>query len=173
MREVDLCRELSKKICKDLGCTPFSIGKTSLTHKDLLTKPSLKLRNEKDLVKSVPVWYGEVSGLNGLMCCLLAAIEPEPDNLELACVIGFKDSKGEIQKGTTRAGFRYDWADESDPGTFVIKANDKWLPMTLTQQLQLALGFENMVQDGILWKEGRKVPEEFRKNLSEIIELDN
>jgi len=55
----------------------------------------------------------------------------------------------------------------------LVKSGDKWLPMMLTQRLQLALGLENMVQDGVHWMPQSKVPEEFRKNLSEIIEVDN
>ncbi len=173
MREMELCRELSRKICKDLGATPFSIGKVSITHEDLLTKQSLKLRDEKGVVNNVPLWYGEAYGQHGLMCCLLAAIDQDPDSLEIACIIGFKNTKGEIEASSTRCGFRYDWTDDSDPGTLLVKSNDKWLPMTLTQRLQLALGLENMVQDGVLWSQQPKVPEEFRNNLSEIIEVDD
>jgi hypothetical protein len=56
MREMELCRDLTRKICKDLGATPFSIGKVSVTHEDLLTKPALNLRDEKGVVSSVPLW---------------------------------------------------------------------------------------------------------------------
>ncbi len=171
MRENDLCRELSRKICKDLGATPFSIGKVSLTHKDLLVKPPLRVQGEKDVVTTVPLWYGEAYGQQGLMCCL-AALDQDPDNLEIACVIGFKDSRGEIQSTSTRCGFKYDWSDDSDPGILLVKSNDKWLPMTLAQRMTLALGLENMIQDGVLWTQQPKVPEEFRKNISEIIEVD-
>lgn len=172
MREMDLCRELSRKICKDLGATPFSIGQVSLTHEDLLVKQQLKLQDEKGLVKNVPLWYGEGQGLNGKMCCLLAALDSNPDNLELACVIGFRDTKGDIRKDSVRVGFRYDWSDETDTGILLVKANDKWLPMTLSQRLQLVLGLENMVQEGVLWVANPRVPGEFRENLSEIIEVD-
>jgi hypothetical protein len=172
MREIELCHELSKKICKDLGATPFSIGKVSLTHEDLLVKPSMIVRDEKGVDNTVPVWYGEAYGQQGLMCCLLTALDQDPDNLEIACIIGFKDTKGVVQSSAVRVGFKYDWTDDSDPGSLLVKSNDKWLPMTLTQRLQLALGLENMVQDGVLWTQQSKVPEEFRNNLSEIIEVD-
>lgn len=173
MREMELCRDLTRKICKDLGATPFSIGKVSVTHEDLLTKPALNLRDEKGVVSSVPLWYGEALGQNGIMCCLLSALNQDPDNLEIAAIIGFKDQKGEVLDSAIRVGFQYDWTDDSDSGTFLVKSGDKWLPMMLTQRLQLALGLENMVQDGVHWMPQSKVPEEFRKNLSEIIEVDN
>lgn len=172
MREMELCRELSRKICKDLGATPFSIGKVSLTHEDLRVKQQLKLQDEKGLVKNVPLWYGEGQGLNGQMCCLLAALDENPDSLELAFVIGFKDSSGDIRQDSARVGFKYDWSDDADPGVLLVKANDKWLPMALNQRLQLALGLENMVQEGVLWNAQPRVPGEFRENLSEIIEVD-
>jgi hypothetical protein len=171
MREMELCRELSRKMCKDLGATPFSIGKASITHEDLLVKPPLIVRDEKGVVTTVPLWYGEAHGIQGLMCCLLTALN-NPDNLEVSCLIGFKNSIGEIQSSSARIGFQYDWTDDSDPGSLLVKSNDKWLPMALAQRLQLALGLENMVQDGVLWTQQPKVPEEFRKNLSEIIEVD-
>lgn len=173
MREVELCRELSRKMAKDLGATPFSIGKASLTHEDLLVKPALRIEGEKGVVTTVPLWYGEAYGQQGLMCCLLAALDQDPDNLEIACVIGFKNTQGEIQNSSPIVGFKYDWTDDLDPGILLVKSNDKWLPMTLSQRLLLALGLENMTQDGILWTQQPKVPEEFRANLSEIIEVDS
>lgn len=172
MSNKDLERELTRKIAKDLGATPFSIGKVSMTHNDLLVKPSLRISDEKGLVKNVPLWYGEAYGLHGLMCCLLTALNPDPDNLEVACVIGFKNTRGEVQKGATRAGFKYDWADDADQGLMLVNVKDQWLPLTMVQRLQLALGLENMVQEGVLWNAQPKVPEEFKKNLSEIIEVD-
>lgn len=173
MKEMELCRELTRKICKDLGATPFSIGKISLTHEDLLAKPALNLRDEKGVVSTVPLWYGEALGQNGIMCCLLSALNKDPDNLEICAIIGFKDQKGEVLDSATRVGFQYDWTDDSDPGIFLVKFGGKWLPMMLTQRLQLALGLENMVQDGIQWMPQSTIPEEFRNNLSEIIEVDD
>jgi hypothetical protein len=90
MREFSLCRELSMKLAKDLGATPFSFGKTSLTHSDLLTKISLNVVGENDdgqsESKKVPVWYGEANGSSGIVCCLLAGLDTYPDSLEFACL---------------------------------------------------------------------------------------
>lgn len=173
MSDDGLYRELSRKLCKDLGATPFSLRKVGLTHKDLLVKSFLKVQDEEGVVKRPPTWYGEALGADGLMCCLMAALDDDPDSLEVACVIGFKDIKGKLQEDAVRIGFRYDWSDESDSGTIVMLAGDKWLPISLAQRLQLALGFENMVQEGAIWESRGQVPEELRKNLSEIIEVDS
>lgn len=172
MKDFDLCRELSRKLCKDLGATPFSITKAGLTHEDLRIQSDLKVQDENDVVKEVPMWYGEANGLEGRTCCLLAALDPDPDSLEIVCVIGFKTFDGEIQPGYTRTGFRYDWANDDDHGTLIMFAKDKCLEMSMSQRLQLALGFECMVQEGVLWNPQGKVPDEFRKNLSDIISLD-
>lgn len=170
MTDFALSKELSRKIAQDLGATPVSIGKTSMTHNDLSIK-SLKVQVENDLVKNIPMWYGEAIGSLGKTCCLLSAIEPNPDSLELAAVIGFKDFEDNLQEGSPRVGFRYDWANPDDKGTWIIKSGDKWIELSLAQKLQLCLGFEHMVQDGIQWNPG-SMPDELRKDLSEIIEVD-
>ena len=171
MREFALCKELSLKLAKDLGATPFSIGKISLTHSDLLTKISLNVSDESG-VHGVPVWYGEAHGAEGTVCCLLAGLDSDPDKLEFACVVGFKDFGGVFQSEGIRLSFHYDWANEEDPGTMVMKAGDKWLPISLAQRLQLVLGFETMVQDGIQWQQSSNIPDELQKDLAEIIEVD-
>jgi len=171
MTDFMLNRELSRKLSKDLGATPFSLGKTSLTHKDLLVKSTLKVQDDKGLVKKIPMWYGEAFGIEGKTCCLLTALDPSLDSLEIAAVVGFKDIEDNLQEDAVRVGFRYDWANEDDKGTLIVKAGDKWIEVSLAQRLQLALGFEHMVQDGVLWQPGEP-PEELRKNLSEIIEVD-
>ena len=173
MREFELCRELSRKLCKDLGATPFSLRKAGLTHPDLQVRGSLRVSDEKGVVEEVPMWYGEVLGVEGLMCCLLAVLDESPESLEVACIIGFKNAHGELEAQAIRAGFRYDWGSDSDEGILIMKVKDQWVGLSLAQRLQLSLGFENMVQEGALWKPAPNVPEEFRKNLSEIIEVDN
>lgn len=172
MRHQELCKELSRKLCHDLGATPFSLNKTSLTHPELKVHIDLKIQDEKGVVKTPPVWYGEAPGADGLMCCLLTALDDNPDNLEIACVFGFKDPDGNLQEHAVRAGFRYDWASESDGGTLIMRAGEQWLELSLMQRLQLSLGFESMVQDGVIWSRGVSVPAELQKNLSEIIEVD-
>lgn len=173
MKDQDLCKELSRKLCKDIGCTPFSIGKVGLTHLDLKIKETLKLQDENGVVKKAPMWYGEALGSDGLMCCLLVGLDPDPDNLEIACVIGFKDTAGNLQEDSVRLGFRYDWTSDTDPGTLIMRAGDKWLEVSLMQWLQIALGFESMVQDGILWNTSTNIPEELKNNLLSIIDIDN
>jgi len=172
MREFELCKQLSRKMCKDLGVTPFSITKASLTHQDLSVPSNLKIQEEDGSIKVIPMWYGEANGGEGITCCLMAGLDANPETLEIVCVIGFKDFFGEIQSSALRAGFRYDWTNDEDGGTLVFRAKERWLEFTLAQRLQFALGFEYMVQDGVLWNSQPKVPEEFRKNLSEIISLD-
>jgi hypothetical protein len=173
MSDDGLYRELSRKLCKDLGATPFSLKKTGLTHPDLAVRSSMKIQDEKGVVKRPPMWYGEALGAEGLMCCLLVALDDDPDSLEVACTVGFKDVRGNLEQDAIRLGFRYDWSDEADTGTLVMQAGDKWLPVSLSQRLQIALGFENMVQDGTVWEARKGVPEELQKNLSEIIEVDS
>lgn len=173
MREFALCKELSIKLAKDLGATPFSIGKESLTHSELMTNFTLKVSDEDGSeVRNVPVWYGEAAGVEGVVCCLLAGLDVNPDKLEIACVIGFKDRAGEFQTDGIRLSFHYDWANEEDPGTMVMKAGDNWVPISLAQRLQLVLGFETMLQDGVLWQQSSNIPKELQKDLSEIIEID-
>ncbi len=172
MREFELCKELSKKLAKDLGATPFSFGKTSLTHSDLLTKLNINVSDEDGVVKKVPVWYGEALGSEGTTCCLLAGLDTNLESIEIACVLGFKDPSGAFQEDETRLSFHFDWSNPEDPGTMVMKAGEKWLPISLAQRLQLVLGFEVMVQDGILWKESLNIPVELQKDLAEIIEVD-
>ena len=176
MREFSLCRELSMKLAKDLGATPFSFGKTSLTHSDLLTKISLNVVGENDEgqseLKKVPMWYGEANGSNGIVCCLLAGLDTYPDSLEFACVLGFKDGTGIFQPDETRLSVHLDWANDEDSGTMAMKVGDIWIPIDLAQRLQLVLGFEVMVQDGILWRESQDIPELLLHDLTEIIEVD-
>jgi hypothetical protein len=173
MREFNLCKELSLKLAKDLGITPFSIGKTSLTHPDMLTKLTLNVSDEDgEDVRRVPIWYGEATGAEGISCGVLAGLDTDPDKLEFAFVLGFKDFDGSFQADGVRLSFHYDWTNEEDPGTMVMKAGDKWLPISLAQRLQLILGFETMIQDGVLWQASPNIPEELRKDLAEIIEVD-
>lgn len=173
MREFALCRELSLKLAKDLGATPISFGKISLTHPDLLTKLSLNISDEDgEDVRTVPIFYGEAVGADSLSCGILAVLDTTPDKLEFAFLLGFKDFGGEFQSDGIRLSFHYDWANPEDPGTMVMKAGDKWLPISLAQRLQLILGFETMVQDGVLWQSSVNIPEELRKDLAEIIEVD-
>ena len=173
MRDSALCRELLRKIAKDLGATPFSLNKAGLTHPDLLVrKAPLKVSDEEGLVRTIPMWYGEALGLEGTTCCLLVALDDNLESLEIAAVIGFKGFEGELQKDSVQFGFRYDWSSETDPGILMMKFGEKWLPLTMAQKLQLALGFEVMVQDGVPWNVSPNVPEELRKNLSQIIEVD-
>lgn len=172
MKDFSLCRELSRKVCKDLGVTPYSVRKVSLTHPELMLKETVKISDENGLVKKIPMWYGEARGSNGLMCCLLTVIDENIDNFEMACIIGFKNFHGELQQDATMIGFRYDWSNDSDEGTIITKLGDKWMAISLSQRLLLALGLENMVQDGITWNPGIP-PAEFKNHLSEIIEVDN
>jgi hypothetical protein len=166
-----LCKELSRKLAKDLGITPLSFGKTSLTHPDLRIDSSIFVEDEDGVVKDIPLWYGEVAG-DGITCCLLAGLDTNPDSLEFVAVIGFKDLSGEFQSDGTRISFHYDWANDEDPGIVMVKAGDKWLSVSLAQRLQLALGFEIMVQDGIIWSKSLNVPIELMKDLEYQIELD-
>jgi hypothetical protein len=170
MREFSLCKELSQKLAKDLGVTPVTVGKVGLTHEDLLTDFDIKIADE-DSIKKIPVWYGEARGSEANVCCLLAGLDTSLESLEFACVIGFKDFSGVFQSDGVRLSFHYDWSNEEDPGTMVMKAGDKWLPISLAQRLQLVLGFEVMVQDGILWQPSN-IPEELKKDLAEVIEID-
>ena len=173
MKDFDLCRELSKKICKDLGCTPFSIGKIGLTHPDLSVNSNLKLEDESGDIKIIPMWYGEAIGMQSKTCCLLAALDPDPDSLQVVSVIGFKDLKGTILENAVRCAFQFDWADEGDGGTLLIWMGgevERWVEVSLAQRLQLALGFETMVQDGVPWVEEGDIPDVFRENLSSVLE---
>ena len=171
MNDLALRAELSKKLAKDLGGTPFSIGKAGLTHSDLLAKEQLKI-SDGSIVKSIPMWYGEVSGGEGLTCCLLAALEPDPDKLEIACVVGFKSFTGEFQTDSAVIGFIFDWGTVDDPGHISIKNQEGWLPSTLAQRLQLSLGFENMIQDGVIFNKS-KIPKELLSDMSELINVDD
>jgi len=167
-----LYKELSRKLAQDLGGTPFSIGKVGLTHPDLRTKSKLKISDDEGVVQSAQMWYGEALGAEGRICCVLIALDANPDNLEIAYVIGFKDFQGDYQKDGVNIGARYDWSSDSDPGLMVQKIGDKLVPLSLEQRLKLALGFENMVQDGVSWEAFDKVPQELLKFLSEIIESE-
>lgn len=172
MREFALCKELSLKLSKDLGYTPFSFGKVGMTHKELLTNIDFNVSDEDGEIKNVPIWYGEAIGGEGLTCCLLAGLDTNIEKLEFACIFGFKDFEGKFQTDGLRLSFHYDWANEEDPGTMVMKAGDQWVPISLAQRLQLILGFETMVQDGVLWQSSTKIPEDLLNDLSEIIEVD-
>ena len=172
MRDFELCKELSKKLSKDLGATPFSIRKTGITDDSLLVKRTLKIQDENNEVKNIPVWYGEAKGLDSITCCLLTLLDESDENFEVACIIGFKDFDDQILKNSIRVGFRYDWGNPDDYGTLIVKLKDKWVPVDLSRRLQLNLAFENMVQDGILFEPSKEVPEDFFENISEIIEVD-
>ena len=173
MREFSLCKELSLKLAKDIGATPVSFGKVSLTHKELLTTYSVNVSDEDGgEIRKVPIWYGEALGGDGISCGLLAGLDTDPNKLEFAFVLGFKDFGGEFQTEGLRISFHYDWANDTDPGTILMKVGDRWLPISLAQRLQLVLGFETMIQDGVQWQVSPSIPEELRKDLAEIIEVD-
>ena len=172
MREFSLCKELSVKLAKDLGASPFSIGKTSLTHIDLITNINLSVCDEDNETATIPVWYGETKGIDGIICCLLAGLDSNPDSLEIACVLGFKDFDGGFQADGVRISFHYDWTNDQDPGTLVMKAGDKWIPLSLSQRLQLILGFETMIQDGVMWQKSGNIPDLLQRDLAETIEID-
>lgn len=166
-----LYRELSRKLAQDLGGTPFSIGKAGLTHPDLRTKTQLKISDDEGVVQSAQMWYGEALGSEGIICCALITLDANPENLEIAYAIGFKDFQDEYQKDGVNIGGRYDWSEDSDLGLMVQKIGDKLIPLSLEQRLKLALGFENMVQEGISWKSGT-VPQDLLKFLSLVIEIE-
>lgn len=170
MKDFNLCKELSIKLSSLLGATPFSIGKVSLTHKDFSKNP-LKISSDDDSQTYIPLWYGEAFGEEGTMCCLLAGLDTDPEKLEIACVIGFKDFDNQFRSDGFRLSFHYDWTNDDDPGTMVMRAGDRWLPISLAQRLQLLFGFETMVQDGVEWKVG-EVPPELQADLVSVIEVD-
>jgi hypothetical protein len=162
-----LDRELVKNILKNIGATPISIGKCGLTDNELLVKNDFFKVLIDNEVKDIPMWYGEISGFGGLLCCLLTSI----NNEEYICIIGFKDVEGNFKENGLIFGFNFDWTDDQDPGIIMLKTSDKWVPIGMVQKLKLALGFENIEQEGLIWKSS-KLPKILRKNLSEMIELD-
>lgn len=161
---MNLSNELALQISKNLGATPMTIGKIGLTDPSFLTQSQLKLSDEDGVVKYAQMWYGETKGSDNTVCCLLTLLDEEV--FEICAVIMFKDLSGDIEDSAM--GFRYSWNDD---GFFLLKNKERWLPMTMAQKLQLALGIEVMVQDGLTWNEG-EMPEEIKKNLSQIISLD-
>jgi hypothetical protein len=158
-----LSKELAKQIAKNIGANPVSIGKIGLTIPELLTKSQLKISDEDGVIKYSQMWYGEIKGSDNIVCCLLSLLEQEP--FEICSVIMFKDFSGDITDNAI--GFGYSHDNES----FLLKIGERWLPMTMAQKLQLALGVEVMVQDGLVWN-CEEMPEEIKKNLSEIISID-
>ena len=171
MREFALCKELTLKLAKDIGATPLSFVKVSLTHSDLLTNIILNVADEDGTVRKIPIWYGEAAGEFGITCGLLAGLDSDPNKLEFACILGLKDSTGELTDDF-RLSFHYDWTNEEDPGTIVMRAGEKWIPISLAQRLQLAIGFEMMVQDGVVWQPSANIPKELQADLTAIIEVD-
>lgn len=169
MREFALCKELSLKLAKDLGFTPISFGKTSLTHPDLLTNIIINTSDEDGNIQKVSVWYGEAVGAEGILCGLLAGLDIGLDNLECVFVLGFKDFEGNFQPDEVRLSFHYDWSDETDSGMMVMKADKKWVHVSLAQRLKIVLGFETMIQEGCLWKASVNIPEELRQDLLETM----
>jgi len=170
MTDKVLCNELTKKFLKDIGGTPYSFGKAGLTHKDLRRKETLKLSEEKGVVQTVPMWYGEAQGLSAKTCALICSLSHQGDDLEVAGVVGFRSGTGEIMKGSGCIGFYFDWKNEQE--LLKIKLQDKWLPLDMSARLRLGLGFETMVQEGVLWNTSPSIPEPFLKNLQEMIEVD-
>jgi hypothetical protein len=175
MREFTLCKELNLKLAKDLGATPFTFGKISLTHHDLLTNINIQISDENGNLQKIPVWYGEAIGSESISCGILAGLysdseQSSPD--EFVFVLGFKNFNGEFQTDGIRLSLHYDWTNNEDPGTLVMKVRDKWITVSLAQRLQLILGFETMVQEGVMWQASSNIPEELRKDLVEIIEVD-
>ena len=103
------------------------------------------------------MWYGEAAGTQGKTCCLLATLDPDPDALEIVCVIGFKDFKGQILENAVRCAFQFDWADESDGGTLLIwmgNGVERWVEVSRPKsKKQLALPlFEKQVLDLRKWE---------------------
>jgi hypothetical protein len=172
MREFDLCKELSRKLAKDLGVTPISFGKTSLTHPDLLVN-TLNIIDEDNKVSKVPIWYGEAIGGENIACGLLAVLNTKPEDLEFVFVLGFKNLNGQFQTNEITLSFSYNWQDPNDPGTIKLKSEDKWFPVDLVEKLRLVLGFEVMIQEGILWQPSKNIPEELRKDILQLIEVDD
>jgi len=170
MREFALCKELSIKLSKDLGATPFTFGKISLTHPELLTTYSINISDDNGIHK-IPVWYGEAIGSEGITCVILSCLDIDDPN-EFVFVLGLKNFDGEFQKDGIRVSFNYDWSNSDDYGMMNLKVGDKWVPFSLAQRLQLILGFETMIQDGVQWQAASNIPEELRKDLTEIIEVD-
>lgn len=169
MREFALCKELTRKISRDLGATPISLGQISVTHSDLLTKIELKVSVENQGIINVPVWYGETKGDESIFCCLLAALDPNPDQLEYICIFGFKGFDNIFQQDNVQLSLHYDWTNEDDPGTILMKAENTWISISLAQKLHFALGLELLTQDGCLWQTG-VIPDEMRKDLMEAID---
>ncbi|MFA5758027.1 MAG: hypothetical protein WC942_01420 [Clostridia bacterium] len=172
MNKSDLDKELIRKIFIDLGACPKSIGKAGITHRDFLVKNILKI-DDGTVHKEIPTWYGELRGSEGIMCCLLSALDFNIESLEVLFVLGFKDFDGNIQEDAIRFGLYYDWSAYDSIGLFMTKVKSTWVPVFLAQKLQIALGMEIMVQEGSAWVSGVPVPEEFKKNISELLnELD-
>lgn len=175
-RNNNLNRELAKKICADLGAIPESIGKAGLTHKDLLVKKTINVLQKDDTSTLIEykVWYGEASGSDGKTCCLITVLGDNSESFEVNCIIGFKGDNNKFFEDSFCFGIIFDYLNDEDDGRFFIKSKDRWLPLMMAQKLQLALGFEILVQEGVVWEpvEGSNTPESLWKNLTEIIELD-
>lgn len=174
MSEFALFKELSKKLSKDFGATPLSINKTGLTKKEFLLKRKLKisLNDDQNKIQENNVWYGEALGYDSITCCLLTILINSDDSFEIVCIIGFKNLSGELQSDAIRIGYKYDYLNDSDPGTIVAKAGNQWVPVDLVQKLQILLGFEFMIQDGVSWNPSFKIAEDFWTDLYNLIEED-
>lgn len=176
----ELTKELAKKICKDLGATPISFQKAGVTHKDLLTEKIINIstfrEDGQEIVLQNKVWYGEAIGGQGITCCLLSisdkpsSVNKEEDIFDIYLIIGFKDINGKVLSDSFCFGLSYDYSNED--GNFFLKIKDKWTEATIGQKLQLTLGLETFVQEGVIWTNGN-FPNELWDALRELIELDS
>jgi len=172
MREFSLSKELTHKLARDFGFSLQTFGNRGVTHPDLLTDIVINIQ-EDDGIRKAPVWYGESKGDENIICALLCALNTTSDELEIVCVIGFKNLKGEFQSEEMILSIHYDWNDPDDFGLITMKLVDKWVPISLAQRLQLVLGSEIFIQSGNLWQSSKNIPDQLKKDLASVIDVDS
>lgn len=172
--DFNLKKELSNKICDLLGTSPNTYSKIGITHKDLFINKNIKIYFEEDgLEANFPLYLGKAGSI---LCLLFVGIWKDNLNIEhfeTNCIFSFLDSNNKIDKLSPLIGFSYDYMNNEDDGILLNKFKNQWINLSLVQRLQLVLGLEKMVQEGVQWSEFSFDDfDELHANLAEILDLN-
>jgi hypothetical protein len=164
-----LCRELSRHIFATLGAFPEGFGKVGLTHRELQRK--VKVQVGKDRSTKL-LCAGEIKQPSGDYVGLLMNVgtQDRPDYLLVFGTLstGSYEPTGDV---IFAVGIRFEWADETDDGSYYTYHDGMWVPIGLAQKLQIASMFEQQMQEGVPWT-APKSYDKFYELLGSLLDVD-
>lgn len=160
MDDNDLTMQLLRRIFNSIGAVAGSaFGLAGVTDQDHRYSRDIILEYEDKSRDNYPVWMGQI-GIDDIFVALTNTDTKEYPEFSLV-LLNNKDEK-------TVIGLYFDVVS----GDFLQKHEDKWLPISVLYQLQVAQAFEIILQEGIAWStcSDQQICKDLFDELSSLVE---